>query len=241
MTPAAHGDRPLASALRRGLHVVAVGATLAVASSVALAQQAWEATVTGSVAPAKPAASPWAAAVAAAASKPRPGGDAPAAPPDTKPAPLKTEAKPAASVVKGTPAEEYCTNIANPAADARFMWQKKMLAAMEQEIAKRVAAMEEKAAELQKWLARREEFSKKANETLLSIYTRMKPDAAAQQMAGLDEETAAALLIKLEPRKASLILNEMDSNQAIRLAATISGAGKFAPAASKNPTEAKAK
>jgi flagellar motility protein MotE (MotC chaperone) len=240
MTPPAHGDRPLASALRRGLHAVAVGATLAVASSVALAQQAWEATVTGSVAPAKPAASPWAAAVASAASKSRPGGDAPA-PPDAKPASLKAEAKPGSNAVKATPAEEYCANIANPAADARFMWQKKMLAAMEQEIAKRVAAMEEKAAELQKWLARREEFSKKANETLLSIYTRMKPDAAAQQMAGLDEETAAALLIKLEPRKASLILNEMDSNQAIRLAATISGAGKFAPAASKNPTEAKAK
>jgi len=239
MTPAAHGYRPLASALRRGLHAAAVCATLAVASSVALAQQAWEARVTGSVAPAKPAASPWAAAVAAAAPKPRQVETA--APPDPKPAPLKAEAKPETTTVKGTPAEQYCANIANPAADARLTWQKKMLAAMEQEIAKRVAAMEEKAAELQKWLARREEFSKKANETLLNIYTRMKPDAAAQQMAGLDEETAAALLIKLEPRKASLILNEMDPNQAIRLAATISGAGKFTPAASKNPTEAKAK
>jgi flagellar motility protein MotE (MotC chaperone) len=236
MTAAAHGRRPLASALRRGLHAAAFGTTLAAASSVALAQPSWEATVSG-VPSAKPAANPWAPAVASAAPKSRPGGAA-VAPPEPKPASLKAQAKPD---VKGTPAGEYCANIVNPAADARFTWQKKMLAAMEQEIAKRIAAMEEKSAELQKWLARREEFSKKANATLLSIYARMRPDAAATQMAGLDEETAAALLIKLEPRKASLILNEMDPNQAVRLAATISGAGKFAPAAAKNSIEAKAK
>ena len=88
-------------------------------------------------------------------------------------------------------ADDYCANIANPAADARFAWQKKTLADMEQEIAKRIALLEEKTAEYQKWLARRDEFSKKANETVLRIYARMRPDAAAVQLAALDEETAA--------------------------------------------------
>ena len=106
--------------------------------------------------------------------------------------------------IKGPPADDYCANIANPAADARFAWQKKMLADMEQEIAKRIALLEEKTAEYQKWLARRDEFSKKANETVLRIYARMRPDAAAAQLAALDEETAAAVLTKLEPRTASL-------------------------------------
>jgi flagellar motility protein MotE (MotC chaperone) len=239
MSAPEHGGRPHAPALRCGVRAVAACATLAVATSVALGQHSWEAKVHGIGPSTKALVSPWAPAVAAATPKSQQG-DA-VVPPASKPASLKVEPKPDPSPAKGTPADQYCTNIANPAADARFTWQKKMLAAMEQEIAKRVAAMEEKAAELQKWLARREEFSKKANETLLSIYTRMKPDAAAQQMAGLDEETAAALLVKLEPRKASLILNEMDPSQAIRLAATISGAGKFGSSASKNPTEGKAK
>jgi flagellar motility protein MotE (MotC chaperone) len=169
----------------------------------------------------------------------------PPAEPDGKASPKAAPAalaKPEAGSVKGTAAEEYCANIANPATDARFAWQKKVLAGMEEEIAKRIAAMEQKTAELQKWLARRDEFSKKANDTLLRIYARMRPDAAAVQLAALDEETAAALLIKLEPRTASLILNEMDPGQAVRLSGTISGAGKITPAAPpKNPPEAKAK
>ena len=52
---------------------------------------------------------------------------------------------------------------------------------------------------------------------MLRIYARMRPDAAALQLAALDEETAAAVLTKLEPRTASLILNEMDPAQAARL------------------------
>ena len=230
--------RPLASAIRRGVRAVAFCATLAVVSSVALAQQGWEAVVTGSAPASKQGATPWTSAAASPKPKPAPAADA-AAQPERKPAALKAEAKPEPAPANGAGGDDYCANIANPAADARFAWQKKLIAEMEQELAKRVVALEEKTAELQKWLARRDEFSKKANETLLRIYSRMKPDAAAVQLAALDEETAASLLVKLEPRTASLILNEMEPGQAVRLTATISGSGKYAPA--KNPTEAKSK
>jgi flagellar motility protein MotE (MotC chaperone) len=241
MTTLTQGCRPLASAIQRGVRAAAVGATLAVASSVALAQQGWEATVTGGAPPAKRAAAPWISAAAAPKPKAVPSADA-APQADRKPAAAKAETKPDTATAKGTAAEEYCANIANPAADARFAWQRKVIAGMEEELAKRIAALEEKTAELQKWLARRDEFSKKANETLLRIYARMKPDAAAVQLAALDEETAASLLVRLEPRAASLILNEMEPGQAVRLTATISGSGKYAPAApSKNPAEAKSK
>jgi flagellar motility protein MotE (MotC chaperone) len=228
--------------------MVAAAATLAVASTMALAQQGWETTVTGSSLMPRRGATPWATVAASVKPKAVPPSalTAEAAPPADGKAVTKAAASPLGksetSPTKGTEAEEYCANIASPAADARFVWQKKVIADMEQEIAKRIAALEEKTADLQKWLARREAFSKKANETLLSIYSRMRPDAAAVQLAGLDEETAAALLIKLEPRKASLILNEMDSSQAIRLSATISGAAKVTPPAPpKTPPEAKAK
>jgi len=121
-------------------------------------------------------------------------------------------------------AREYCVNIADAAADARLAWQKKTLADLEQEIAKRVELLEAKTAEYQRWLARRDEFSKKAQESVVTIYARMRPDAAAAQLVAMDEETAAAVLTKLDPRNASAILNEMDPAQAARLAGTISGA-----------------
>src|SRR5581483_3804118 len=65
---------------------------------------------------------------------------------------------------------------------------------------------EEKTAELQAWLARREEFSKKAQAAVVTIYARMRPDAAAAQLVAMDEETAAAVLTKLDPRNASASL-----------------------------------
>ncbi len=129
-----------------------------------------------------------------------------------------------APAVEGRAARDYCTNIADAAADARLAWQKRTLMDLEQEIAKRLALLEEKSAELQAWLARREEFSKKAQAAVVTIYARMRPDAAAAQLVAMDEETAAAVLTKLDPRNASAILNEMDATQAARLAATISGA-----------------
>jgi flagellar motility protein MotE (MotC chaperone) len=117
-----------------------------------------------------------------------------------------------------------------------------VLTDLEQEIAKRIAQLEEKTAEYRKWLARRDEFSEKANDTLLRIYTRMRPDAAAAQISELDEETAAALLTKFEGRTASLILNEMDAAKAARLSSVISGAAKVTPAAAaKAAIEARAK
>ena len=121
-------------------------------------------------------------------------------------------------------AREYCLNIADAAADARLAWQKKTLADLEQEIAKRVELLEAKTAEYQKWLARRDEFSKKAQENVVTIYSRMKPDAAAAQLVAMDEEMAAAVLTKLDPRNASAILNEMEATQAARLTATIGSA-----------------
>jgi flagellar motility protein MotE (MotC chaperone) len=131
-----------------------------------------------------------------------------------------------ADLPEGDPrlAREYCLNIADAAVDARFAWQKKTLADLEQEIAKRVELLEAKTAEYQRWLARRDEFSKKAQDSVVTIYARMKPDAAAAQLVAMDEETAAAILAKLDPRNASAILNDMDATQAARLTATISSA-----------------
>lgn len=154
----------------------------------------------------------------------------PAPEPAPKQASAPTEAPP-----KGSLAESYCANIADTAADARFAWQKRTLEEMEKDLERRIIILEKRTAEFRDWLARRDAFVQKAQESLVRIYARMRPDAAASQLAAMDEETAAAVLTKLEPRNASAILNEMPPGPAARLTMTIAGAARVPPEEEPQP------
>jgi flagellar motility protein MotE (MotC chaperone) len=123
-------------------------------------------------------------------------------------------------------ASQYCTNIADAAIDARIAWQRQNLAEAEKEVQRRTTELEVKTAEYQRWLTRRDEFAERAQKAIIDIYSKMKPDAAALQLQALDDETAAAVLIKLESRVASAVMNEMEPVQAARLTAILSGASK---------------
>jgi len=114
-------------------------------------------------------------------------------------------------------ANQYCTNIADAAADARFAWQKQTLAALEKEIEERIKLLEQKRAEYEEWLRRRNEFLAKADESVVAIYSRMRPEAAALQLANMNDEMAAAIIAKLNPRSASAVLNEMEPGRAAQL------------------------
>lgn len=129
----------------------------------------------------------------------------------------------------GTPAsdaEKFCANIADAAADARFAWEARTLKDLEAEVETATAALEAKRAELQEWVTRRQEFQNLAQQGVVDIYSRMRPEAAAAQLSALDERTAAAVLIKLNSRVASAILAEMDTPRAVSLAEVISGSGQ---------------
>ena len=201
-----------------------------IAVPLAVAQQAWEPTVTKDSAEKKAPAVPRlkAAQGPAPAMMPVPADEKAAAAKSAPPAMVAMEVPPAA--------KDYCTNIVDAAADARVAWQRKLLKDAGADIEKRVAMLEEKTNEYRKWLARRDDFIKRANETVLGIYgnSAMKVDAAALQIAALDEETAAAILTKLDPRRASAILNNMEPSQATKLTSTIVGSGKIYPAPSKH-------
>jgi flagellar motility protein MotE (MotC chaperone) len=123
-------------------------------------------------------------------------------------------------------AGQYCTNIADAASDARFALQKQALADMEKEIEGRIKVLEAKRAEYEEWLRRRNEVLAKADETIVLIYSRMRPDAAALQLTNMDEEIAAAVIAKLNPRVASAVLNEMEPGRAAQLANVITDAPK---------------
>lgn len=123
-------------------------------------------------------------------------------------------------------AGNYCANIADAAADARFAIQKETLSNMEKEIESRLKILEAKRAEYEEWLRRRNEVLEKADETIVSIYSRMRADAAALQLSNMDEDIAAAVITKLNPRSASAILNEMEPARAALLANIITDAPK---------------
>jgi flagellar motility protein MotE (MotC chaperone) len=138
-----------------------------------------------------------------------------------KPGPLDTPPP------NATAAQQYCFNTVDTAADARFAWQAKKIKEMEAEIDKRAQQLEAKTEEYKLWLQRRDDFSRKAHEKLVGFYSRMRPDAAALQLATLDEEMAAAVVTKLETKVASQIMGEMNPEQAAKIATIISGAAKI--------------
>lgn len=138
-------------------------------------------------------------------------GPTPAAPP------------PPAAPAATTDAQRFCQNVASAAADARFALQTRKLNELEEGIAKRVAALEAKEVEVKAVLAAHEDAKKRAESSLVGIYGKMRPDAAAGQIAALDDSTAAAVLRGLSARQSSAILNEIPADRAVKLVDAIAG------------------
>lgn len=120
----------------------------------------------------------------------------------------------------------FCSNIADAARDRRYALQKDELETLQREIDDRIVTLEEKRAEYEEWLKRRNDFLAKAEENLVDIYSRMRPDAAAERLAAVDLELAAGILMKLQSRQAGTILNEMDSKSAATLTGIMASAAR---------------
>jgi flagellar motility protein MotE (MotC chaperone) len=129
--------------------------------------------------------------------------------------------------------KQYCAEISATAAAARNARQEKELMELEQRIAQRTADLEAKRAELLEIVERHEALAKKADERLIAIYARMRPDAAASQLADMEEEVAAAMLMRLQPKQSSAILNEMEAARAVALTKKVAALTTFATASRK--------
>jgi flagellar motility protein MotE (MotC chaperone) len=123
------------------------------------------------------------------------------------------------------PAEikQFCTNNVVAAGQARVAWEAAKLKELETKLRQRIEELESKRAEYEEWLHKRDEAMKKAEEGVVAIYARMRPDAAAPQLAAMDDVMAAAFLAKLKPSVASAILNEMDPGRAARVTGAMVG------------------
>jgi flagellar motility protein MotE (MotC chaperone) len=133
--------------------------------------------------------------------------------------PAATQVRDPSSIVE-KPADEierFCGNIADEARDRRYSLQAAELQQLQKDVDDRIKRLEEKRAEYEDWVTRRETFMKQAEANVVQIYTRMRPEAAAGQLTQLRTEMAASILMKLDPRAASVILNEMDMKAAATL------------------------
>lgn len=121
--------------------------------------------------------------------------------------------------VKGAQADiqQFCANNAAVIGDARIVWQTSKLIELESRVRKQLTELEARKAEYVEWLRKRSDALKLATDNIVAIYAHMRPDAAALQIAAMDEAVAAAILAKLSARVASAVFNEMEVGQAARL------------------------
>ncbi|TDW36861.1 flagellar motility protein MotE (MotC chaperone) [Rhizobium azibense] len=143
-------------------------------------------------------------------------------------------ARPAGDLSSEEEIKQFCTNIADPARDQRYLLQKQELEKLRADIDARMAEMDKRKAEYQDWLKRRDDFLKQAQAGLTDIFKNMKPDAAALQLQEVKIEVAAAVIMRLGSRQSSLILNEMDPLKAAVIANIIASASD--PNTSKDPS-----
>ena len=146
------------------------------------------------------------------------------------------EERPVITTTKASADEirEFCTNIADAARDQRYILQKQELENLQKDVDARIKTLEARRAEYEDWLKRRNDFLKSAEAGLVEIYKKMKPDAAAAQLAELDPEIASAIVMKLAPRQSSTILGEMPADKAAALTSIIASASD--PNTSKDPS-----
>lgn len=112
----------------------------------------------------------------------------------------------------------YCDNIAASLGDAEKAAQIAALTDLEAKLKQRVTELTERQNELRAALRQRDEAARRADAALVDIYSKMKPEAAAAQLATMDDVMAVALLGKLSTRAASAILNEIAPARAAKLA-----------------------
>ena len=115
-------------------------------------------------------------------------------------------------------AQAFCTNNAASATEARLLQSRKELLDLQREVEKRAEELADLAREARAWVEKREKYLASAREGLVETYSKMKPEAAAQQIGAMSDDAAISILVSLAPRASSAILNEMAPDKAARFA-----------------------
>lgn len=135
----------------------------------------------------------------------------------------------------GELAQQYCASVGDTATRTRAETERRSIVDMTEQLDKRISQLEHKIAEHKEWLTKREQFLANAQDSLVRIYSGMKTEAAASQLAAMGEASAAAIVAKMQPKMAGSILADMDPARAARLTSIMAGAAEMP--ASAEPAE----
>jgi len=124
-------------------------------------------------------------------------------------------------------AGRFCRNIETRAENARFELQMQRLEEAKLEINERMQILEQKRSEYESWLKKRDDFLAQTQTAFVAIIAKMKPAAAAEQLALSDDMVAASILLKLKPSQASAIMNELPPEKAANLTHILASAQKL--------------
>lgn len=138
-----------------------------------------------------------------------------------KPKPPPAPAADKSADAKAGDVSRYCANVAPVAAEARNAWETRRLNELDAEIKQRIADLEKTEAETRDWVSKRETLLNAASDDVVAIYAKMDPEAAAAQLAIVDEPIAVSILHKLKAGAASAILDQMEAARAARLTSLI--------------------
>jgi hypothetical protein len=131
----------------------------------------------------------------------------------------------------------YCRAIAEIAAKRHDSAEKDGLAQLAVRVEDRMVLLDQKIASLKEWVAKRDALVARAKDAVSQIYGRMTAEAAALQLLAMPENTAAAVIYKLETKQASAIMAEMDATKAARLSSIIAAIGEVGSAAEATPVK----
>jgi len=115
----------------------------------------------------------------------------------------------------------YCANVAPVAAEARIAWETRHLNELDGQIKQRIDELEKAEADTRDWVSKRDALLNSASDDVVAIYGKMEPEAAAAQIAAMDESVAVSILHKLKVGAASAILDQMEAARAARLTSLI--------------------
>ncbi len=115
-------------------------------------------------------------------------------------------------------ARSYCSNNLASAAEARIASKRKALLELEERIEKKSAELSRLTADARDWVDRREKGRAMSRDSLVDAYSKMRPEAAAQQIGAMSDDVAVSIIMKLNARAASAIMNEMGADRAARIA-----------------------
>lgn len=119
-------------------------------------------------------------------------------------------------------AEKYCASIGTNTTQAANLLREQQLRELETQIEQRIKELDAKRAQVQQLIDKSEAIFSKADQSLIDLYSKMKPDAAASQIAKLDDDIAVALLVHVKTKEMSAIMDEMEPERGAVLAKKLS-------------------